>query len=141
MFIDQNDNINITVYYKKSGHHYVAYSKKDFESKIKEELRGKYSSVTIQMRTLTWGLYNNINESAVIKANNGERDWNYKLYKENKLKSIIVGWDAKKKNEKGELVPVPLTQEVIMSMAPEIAEIALSEYDSIMSLDDEDEKK
>ena len=80
MFIDSNDYIEVTVYYKKTGAHYVAYSKKDFEKKvIEEETKKKYSSVVVKMKTLTWGLYNNINEAAVIKSSNNDRDWNYKL--------------------------------------------------------------
>jgi hypothetical protein len=139
MFIDANDYIDITVYYKKTGAHYVAYNQKDFEKKVAtDEAKKKFSSVAVKMRTLTWGLYNNINEAAVIKTNNSDRDWNYRLYKENKLKSVIMGWDAKRKNEKGELVPVPVNNETITSMAPEIAEIILSEYDTVMSLDDEE---
>ena len=139
MFIDQSDFINVTVYYKKVGAHYVAYNQKDFEKKvIEEEAKKKFTSVNVQMKTLTWGLYNNINEAAVIKSNNNDRDWNYRLYKENKLKSIIMSWDAKRKNEKGELVPAPVNNEAITSMAPEIAEIILSEYDAVMSLDEEE---
>jgi len=142
MFIDVNDNVNVTVYYRKVGMHYIALSAKEFENKITDEdNKKKFSSVTVQMRTLTWGLYNQINEAAVVKTNNSDRDWNYKLYKENKLKSIIVSWDAKRKNEKGDLVPVPVNQDAITNMAPEIAEIILSEYDNIMSLDEDDEKK
>ena len=138
MFIEQSDHIEVTIYYKESGAHYIAYNKKDFESKVKEESKAKFATVTLQMKPLTWGLYNNINEAAVIRTVSGDRDWNYKLYKENKLKTIIIGWDAKRKNEKGDLVPVPVNQEAIMNMAPEIAEIALSEYDAVMSLDEDE---
>ena len=135
MFIEKDDNKEITIFYKKAGFHYIAYSKADFEKEVKEDARAKFSSVVINMRPLTWELFNDINEAAVIKSNLGDRDWNYKLYKENKLKSIIVGWDAKKKNEKGELVQLPVNSESILNMAPEIAEIVLSEYDSIKSED------
>jgi hypothetical protein len=137
MFVNNNDFINITVFYKKLKAHYIAYSKNDFENKISEEEKKKFSSVNIKMRTLTWGLYNQINESATTK----EKEWNYRLYKENKLKSIIIDWDVKIKNEKGELVSVPVNQDSIMNMAPEVAEIILSEYDEIMSINDDEERK
>jgi len=135
MFIEKDDNKEITIFYKKEGLHYIAYSKADFEKGVKEDVRAKFSSVVISMRPLTWELFNDINEAAVVKSNLGDREWNYKLYKENKLKTIIIGWDAKKKNEKGELVQLPVNSELILNMAPEIAEIVLSEYDSIKSED------
>jgi hypothetical protein len=72
---------------------------------------------------------------------NGDRTWNYKLYKENRLKNLVVSWDAKKKNDKGELIPVPLNNETLLSLSPDIAEAILSTYDSITLLDDEQEKK
>ncbi len=135
MFIEKNDNKEITIFYKKEGFHYIVYSKVDFEKEVKEDARAKFSSVVITVRPLTWELFNDINEAAVIKSKLGDREWNYKLYKENKLKTIIIGWDAKKKNEKGELVQLPVNSESILNMAPDIAEIVLNEYDSIKSED------
>lgn len=140
MFIDEQDTIKIIVYYKKTKQRYTAYSGKEY-SELKEDERGKCKSVNITAKQLSWGLFNELQESAIVRGVNGERFWNFKLYKENKLKNIILDWDAKRKNAKGEEELVPINTETINKLAPEIAEMILSEYDSLTTLDDVEEKK
>ena len=143
MFVDLNELIDVVIYYKKVGRQYAAYNQKDFDAlDLKDDKeKEKYSKVNLKMKQLTWGLYNELQENSITKGLNGDRTWNYKLYKENRLKNLVVSWDAKKKNEKGELVPVPLNPESILSLSPDIAEAILSTYDSITLLDDAAEKK
>lgn len=142
MFVDTNEVVNIVIYYKKVKQNYVAYGEKDFEDlKLKDEEKSKFKVTTIKMKPLTWGLFNELQESAITRGINGERLWNYKLYKENRLKSLIVGWDAKKTNAKGEVEAVPVNNENILNLAPDVAEAILNAYDSVSVLNEEDEKK
>jgi hypothetical protein len=141
MFID-NNYINITIFYKKTGMNYIAFLQKDFNKKVPNELsRKKFLSVTIKLKPLTWGIYNDINNPAILKSEDGDRGYDYKSYKEHKLKTIIVDWDVKKKNNKGELEKVTITDESILSIAPEIAELILKEYDEVTMISEEEEKK
>ena len=157
MFIDEKESAEIKIYYKKVGRHYSAYSEEDFnelvfevndkmteEEKKKhiEEEKAKFKSVTIKARPLTWGLYNDLQEEAVVKDNSGNRQWNYKRYKEIKLRRIIMEWDAKIARESdGQMVPAPLNPNTISNLSPDIAEVILNAYDKIMVMDDDEEKK
>lgn len=140
MFVDPNELIEIKVYYKKTGRHYNVLAPEDYEI-LDEEEKSTYKCLTVQTRELTWGLYNELNEESVMKDNMGGRTWNYKLYKENKLKKILVSWDAQKPNSKGELAPVTLNVDTIKNLAPDIAESILTTYDSLMFISEEEEKK
>lgn len=134
MFIDENETINIDVYYKKSGRTYLAYGKKDFDDlKLDPQNKKKYEHLKVTMRPLGWGLFNELQEGSITRGVNGERIWNYKLYKENRLKTLIVAWDAKKNNVKGEKEDVPVSFENILSLAPDIAEAILTAYDAVIN--------
>ena len=76
-----------------------------------------------------------------MKDNLGGRQWNYKLYKENKLRKILASWDAQKTNDKGIVIQIPLNIENIKNLAPEIAEQILNSYDVMMIVSEDDEKK
>ena len=140
MFID--NYINIIIFYKKMGMNYIAFLKRDFYKKVPNELnRKKFLSVEIKLKPLTWGIYNDINDPTILKSEDGGKEYDYKVYKEHKLKIIIADWDIKKKNNKGELEKVPVTEESILSIAPEIAELILKEYDEVTMISEEEEKK
>lgn len=142
MFIDSSETVDLSIYYRKMGKHYVAYNTKDFEAmQFSPEEKDKHDCVNIKMKQLTWGLFNDLQEGAIVRGPNGERVWNYKLYKENRLKNLIISWDAKRKNAKGEVESVPATPENILSLSPDIAEAILTTYDSLTLLDEEEEKK
>jgi hypothetical protein len=141
MFID-DDFIDIVVYYKKIGMHYEAYSKEGFnELDLSEEEKDKYEKLCIKAKPLTWGFYNDMQESATVTDQMGNRKWNYKLYKQNKLKNIISSWDATIKNEKGEVIPAPINENIILRLAPEVAEVILNCYDHLTLIDENEEKK
>jgi len=140
MFIDPNELIEIKVFYKKVGRHYIVISNEEYDV-MDEEDKKKYKCLTVKARELSWGLYNDLNEESVIKDINGNRQWNYKLYKENKLRKVIFSWDACKINEKGESIPIPVTFDAIKTLAPDIAENILSSYDSLMFINEDEEKK
>jgi hypothetical protein len=143
MFVEDDKIVDINIFYKKIGRYFECYSEKDFsqlEFKDEEE-KLSYKKVNIKMKELTWGLYNEIQDQSVTYDHNGNRNFNYKLYKENRLKKLITSWDAKTTDDKGETVPVPLSEKNIKSLSPEIAELIISIYDDISYFTDEDEKK
>jgi hypothetical protein len=141
MFVEE-DLLTIVIYYQKEGLHYLAFNEKTFnDMELSEEDKNKYKKLTVKARQLTWGLYNDLQESAMVEDELGNRRWNYKIYKENKLRKIIAAWDAKMKNENDEMVKAPINPKTIGKMAPEIAEVLLNTYDQMTLIDGEEEKK
>ena len=140
MFIDLNDQMEIRVYYRKVGRHYEVNNPIEYAA-LDEETKAKFKLLMVKARELTWGLYNELNEESITKDNLGGRHWNYKLYKENKLRKVIVSWDAKMPDDKGNLVPVPISNDRLANLAPEIAEAILGAYDEVMFIGEDEEKK
>lgn len=137
MFIQDDDLIEVKVYCRKKGHKFEVYSEKDFQSaKIKEEDKGKYECLTVKMKSLTWGLYNQLQEEAYMDNPSGEKQFSFRLYKENKLKKLIKEWDAKNKEGK----PVVVNDGSISHLAPSVAEVLLKSYDDASILGEEEEK-
>jgi hypothetical protein len=137
MFVSSDDTINVVIFFKKDGSHYIVYNEKDFlKLKLEQEQIKEYTKVKFLMRQLTWGLYNALQEYATIEIGKGKgkipkKEWNFFLYKEIKLKTLIIGWDLK---------GVPFSQDAIMNLAPEVAEVILDTYDSFSTLNDLDEE-
>ena len=140
MFIDTNELVEIKVFYKKVGRHYIVNDLSEYELMDDEEKK-KFKCLIVKTRELTWGLYNELNEESVVRDQLGNRQWNYKLYKENKLRKILVSWDAQKPNEKGEMIPIVVNSDSISKLSPDIAEKILGSYDMIMFVSEEEEKK
>lgn len=142
MFVEESELIEFSIFYKKLGRHHFNVLEKVAYKELDEEERVGYVELNVKTKPLTWGKYNDIQESSIsIDSNSGLRKFNHKVFKEFKLVSVLAGWDAKVKKEDGSLVPVPLTKENILKMAPEIAEAILNMYDSLETLSDEDSKK
>ena len=139
MFVNSEDFLEIKVFYRRVKNSvYIAKNEKDYNN-LSEEERAKYKCLVVKTKQLTWGMYNEINEESVIKdISSGSRVWNSKLYKENKLKKILASWDAMKE-DKGKMVSIPITTETIKSLAKEIAETILNEYDILTEISDEEE--
>lgn len=140
MFVDPNELVEIKVFYKRAGRHYVVTPRDEYEV-LDEGDKAKYKCLSVKVRELTWGLYNELNEESTMRDMTGNRQWNYKLYKENKLRKILASWDAQKLNEKGDSIPIPINQDSINKLAPDIAENILSSYDTIMFINEDEEKK
>lgn len=140
MFIDPNEIIEIEIYYKKEGRNYKAYERRDFELlDLSKEERNKYILVTIQTRQLTWGLHNYLKRYATVNyKENGKikEEWDNRIYREKKLKKIIIGWDAKNGKE-----DIPITSQNIINLAPEVGEAILKAYDKEAYIGDLEEKK
>jgi len=141
MFIDENDTLNIQIFYKKLGRHYVAHNKHDFvKLGLTEEEQKQYKTVNVKMRDLTWGLYNDLQELAVYYDDEGVRRFNYKVFRENKLIRLILSWDATMTKD-GKTVPVGVNERNIKNLSTEIAEAILAAYDEEMFLDAQEEEK
>jgi hypothetical protein len=93
--------------------------------------------LTVKMKELTWGLYNQLQDNAMIADANGESRFNFRSYKESKLKSLIKEWDAKDKDGK----PVMVNEITISHLAPSIAETIIRSYDEISFLTEDEEGK
>lgn len=142
MFIEESNPIEVIVHYRKIGRGFIAYTDSAFkEAKIDEASRSQYKSVKVSMKPLTWESYNDLQDRSFVPDETGKRKFNYRLYKENKLKSLIAAWDAKTTNEKGETVTVPINDTNVMKLSPDIAEAILEGYDSAALMSEEEEKK
>jgi len=141
MFIDNNKNVDIVVYYRKLGYHYVTYSGKDFEDQeFTDEEKEKFKKLTVQMKQLSWGLYNELQENSVEVDSEGNRKFNGKKFKEFRLTRLISGWDATIQKDDKE-VKINPNEQTIKSLSPDIAEAILNAYDQLMYLSEEEEKK
>ena len=145
MFITNESTVDVLIYYKKKGFHYLAYPENDFKE-IKESFssdeESEYKVLNVKMRQLSWGLYNELQEGATDTDLEGNRIFNYKKYKELRLTKLIVGWDAKTIDKRnGQEIDVRVTDQTIKSLAPEIAETILTAYDSVVYMTEDEEKK
>ena len=138
MFIKDTDLVDINIYYSKKGNRYLAYTQREFNiSSLKEDEKKKYKTLSLKMRELTWGLYNQLQEDAMIDDSNNNSQFNVKVYKENRLNQLIKEWDAT--DEEGKVVPI--SSNSISHLSPDIAETILRAYDEISFIDKEEEGK
>lgn len=144
MIID-DDPIVVKIYYKKNGRNYSAITEQDFneKTKAKDFKSEEFKNVTIKMKPMTWGLYNELQEKYTSSDDpiTGKNSFNFRIYKEERLKNLILEWDATVKDSNNEQVPLPVTTENIMKLAPEVAETILLAYDMATLLTGEEEKK
>lgn len=134
MFIESDGEVKVELFIKKSknGSIKVLTSLKD----IDEDERAKFEPSIFRMRPLTWKQHNDIQRAAtVMKPGFGaELDW--VLYKERKLCTVLIGWDAKDKDGKS----VPVKDEHIFRLSPQIAETLLGEFDRATVVGEEERK-
>jgi hypothetical protein len=137
MFIEDNDTVPIKIYYKKlDAKTYEAFTAKELETYVEEADRGEYKELNVKMKVLTWGLYNEIQDSAMTEDMHGDRKFVYRLYKENRLNRLLVEWDAKDKEGK----EIKITEKVIGRLAPQIPEAIIRAYDDETFLSEGEEK-
>jgi len=136
MFIKDTDLIEVKVNYKKTGgrNKYLAFT--DSELAKYEGDKTGYSVLTVKMKELSWGLYNDLQEEGVRQNEDGAREFNFKMYKENKLKKLIKEWDAKDSADK----PVSVSEMAIIHLSPYIAEAIIRGYDELNTISEEKEK-
>jgi len=139
MFIMDNDLIEVKVYYKKAGHRYVAYTEKDFDKAVIDaEEKKKYTTLSVKLYEMNWGMYNELQETAMVENTQGDRQFNFKIYKENRLKKLLKEWDAVSPKDSK---PVPINEKSIGMLSPSVAEAILKAYDDEAFLTEEEEKK
>ncbi len=141
MLIDEKDPVCVKVLYRKLGKGYVAFSEKAFkEAKLDEKTKEHYKTVNVMMKPLTWGMYNELQDRAYSAEDaSGKRKFNYRTYKESKLKTLIISWDAQTTNDKGELITIPVNEKNILNLSPDIAEAIIDGYDQQSVITDEEE--
>lgn len=140
MFIDQSDTVDVIIYYKKHGRSCDVITKEAFE-KLTEE-KDKYKELNVTMRVLTWGLYNDIQDASyVLNDLTGRIEFKNSLFKLNKLKKLIVKWNATRPGKNGEQTPIKVDENSILNLVPSIAESIINIYDDISLLSEEEEKK
>jgi len=143
MFIKKNDTVEVKIYFKQKGYKFLALTGEEVQSRIKdkklteEQLKEEYSSLTIQMKVLSWGEYNDFQSSAQKTNANGDRYFDYRTYKEDRLKKLIRSWDAVDQEGK----PVPANEQTVMSLVPTIGDAIVKGYDELCFYDEEKEKK
>lgn len=138
MFVSDNNLINVVVYYRKIKHKYIALTSKEMEKKneLDAEEKQKYSVLNVKMKELTWGLHNSLQEDAMVENAQGDRVFNFKIFRENRLQKLIKSWDAKDNDKE-----VPVSSRALSMLAPPIAEAILRAYDEESTLSEEEEGK
>jgi len=136
MFIKEGELIEIKVYFRKNKYRYMALTEKEYKL-LNEEDKKKYEVLSINMKEMTWGLFNQLQDEAMVETANGDSKFNYRVYKENRLRRLILSWDAKDKDGK----VMPVNENMISHLSPSIAECILKSYDEITLIDEEEEGK
>ena len=120
MFVNDQDTVKITLYYKQlpSGRLQVL----PRLDQIGEKRLG-FQAVSFEMRCLTWKQKNELmRQSRRMNAlQQSELDW--EAYQERLLTTLIAKWDAKEGDQ-----PLAVTPENILRMHPQVAEVLLYEY-------------
>lgn len=143
MFIKNQDLIEIKIYYKQSGFKYLALTQSEIDNRIKDkklsekQLEDTFKILNVNMSLLSWGTYNDLQSHATQINANGEKYFDYRVYKEDRLKKLIKSWDAVDGSGK----PVPINEMTIMSLAPTIGDAIVRGYDEASFYDEEAEKK
>lgn len=145
LFVDNNDLVEIKIYYRKKNKKCQAFTEEEFNTlKKKTEIEknkigfeeNQFKELNLKMKELNWGLYNDLQESSTESSENGERLFNYRKYREYKFERLLVSWDAKDPN--GNVAAV--NPVMIKKLPPEIPDTALKAYDTISFLDKDSEK-
>jgi hypothetical protein len=143
MFVDE-ELVDVEIYYNKVGNFsFNVLSRREHE-RLKEEDKSKYSVLHCKMKKMTWGLYNDIQESSYEEVQGpmkSEQRFNFALYKQHKIQKLLVDWDAKIKNDNGLQVKAPISLSMIKKMGFEIVEKLLRVYDEDSFMTEEEEKK
>jgi hypothetical protein len=113
---------------------------KDFEEINRQERilkKDTFEILNVQMQVLTWGDYNKFQENATKTDMEGNRHFDFKIYKEDRLKNLVVSWDAK--DESGN--DIPYSYKLVTRLPFQIGEAIIKGYDEETYYDEEEEKK
>ena len=143
MFINANDLVEIKIYYKREKFKYLALTEAEITARIKkkqlgeEEVAKDFKTLIVKMSVLTWGAYNSFQDAATLTNEKGERYFDYRTYKEQRLQSLLKFWDAKDDNGKD----VTINRQSILMLAPSIGDAIVRGFDESSYYDEEEEKK
>ena len=143
MFITNKDLIEVKIYYKQDGYKFLALTQEGVNKRVKErkltedQIKDDFKVLTVNMAILSWGMYNELQTNSTQMNAQGEKYFNYQIYKEDRLKKLIKSWDAADAQGK----PVPVNETTIMSIAPTIGDAIVKGYDEASFYDEDAEKK
>lgn len=139
MFIEDSELTEVKVYYKKfRANIYKVHTQKEMDKlALDEEKKKTYKILTAKMKELTWGLYNELQELSIMEGQFGnEQRFNYRAFKEGRLKRLLVSWDAE--DSKG--TKITINDNSLAKLVPDVAEALLRAYDEISVLSEEESK-
>jgi hypothetical protein len=134
MFIEPGGEIKVELFIKKGSNGTVQVETDLL--KVPEKDRAKYEKVTFSMKPLTWKQHNDIQRASIIDRGPMGREIDWVNYKERKLCAVLKGWDVKDKNDK----PIPVNDENIFRLCPQVAENLLNAFDTATIMGDEERK-
>lgn len=136
MFIEKDRLIEIVIYYKRSKSGNSVKVETDL-SKVPEIERKSFTKALFKMSSMTWKVYNELlRESKTTNPMTMAEETDWATYREKKLCKLLVEWDAADKDGN----PIPVSEDMVMSLHPLIAENVINEYDKKVYLDEEEQK-
>ena len=140
---NQNDSIEITVYYKlinkRNFTKYVPIDEEEYE-KLSEDLEVKDNIGMLKTwwRPQTWHTNNRIlNESKTYSVQTETSEFDIIKYQQNLLKYCLVSWDMVDDNNQ----PIEINEQNIGSLPNDVAVHMIEQYNSIAMDNDEETKK
>lgn len=136
MFVEDNDTIDVKVYYKPiRGKRYIAFTESELKKlNLMNEEKDKYAPIIFVMREMNWGLFNELQSSGYIKYGEDESSkFDIRLFKENKLNKLVVAWDIENEGS-----PIPVSQDALRKLAWSIGEAILRGYDEVSFMDEDE---
>jgi len=143
MFIDNNDIIEVKIYYKQDKFRFLALTESEIEKRVRDkkltnsQVETEFALLNVNMTALNWGSYNRFQDLATLTNEKGERYFDYKTYKEQRLQNLLKSWSAKDKDGND----VPVSPKSIMQLAPTIGDAIVRGFDEASYYDEETEKK
>jgi polyphosphate kinase 2 (PPK2 family) len=134
MFIEKDGEIKVELHVRKFRNGAVRVEQRIED--VAEKDRAAFEKVCFTMRPLTWRQHNEIQRAATVTRPGMGSDLDWVTYKERKLCTVLVGWDAKGKDGK----PIPVSDDNVLKLAPQVAETLLSEFDQATIMGDEERK-
>lgn len=140
-----SDNlIDIEVNYKveknKSGVKHIKILNDDDVAKIKADISTANEVKTLSTKWIqqTWAAANELLKRATIyNHQTSQQDIDWTAYRDARLKSCLVEWDAKDKNDS----PIPCNEFTINKLHANVALALLERYDKATSIDEEEKVK
>ncbi len=137
--------IDVTLYYtfkkNKAGNSNLIILDEVKAKKMLEDEKKKADVNILQTkwRNVTWKEQNDLVKATTKHnpMNNGRVDVDYGLYRDLRIKTCLVRWDAKDENNQD----IPVTKENIENMDSVIVTALVDRYETAITPDDEEEKK